>query len=45
MRSANRNLKDAGSGAENEKKVATIASLAKEVCGNGGLTYQHPVDL
>lgn len=45
MKSSNRFLKDAGSGVENASKVATIESLAKEVCGNGGLTLQHPVEL
>uniref|UniRef100_A0A1I7T324 Very long-chain specific acyl-CoA dehydrogenase, mitochondrial n=1 Tax=Caenorhabditis tropicalis TaxID=1561998 RepID=A0A1I7T324_9PELO len=45
MRSSNRYLKDAGNASDNETKVSTIASLAKEVCGNGGLTLQHPVEL
>ncbi|CAI2343339.1 unnamed protein product [Caenorhabditis sp. 36 PRJEB53466] len=45
VRSANRNLKDAASGVENATKVATIESLAKEVCTNGGLPLQHPIEL
>ncbi|ULU05171.1 hypothetical protein L5515_013840 [Caenorhabditis briggsae] len=44
MRSSHRYLKEAASG-EAGTKVSTIESLAKEVCGNGGLTMQHPVEL
>uniref|UniRef100_A0A8R1HQA4 Very long-chain specific acyl-CoA dehydrogenase, mitochondrial n=1 Tax=Caenorhabditis japonica TaxID=281687 RepID=A0A8R1HQA4_CAEJA len=45
MRTAKRNLNEASSEAENAKLVSTISSLSKEICGNGGLPLQHPIDL
>uniref|UniRef100_A0A8R1DMG2 Uncharacterized protein n=2 Tax=Caenorhabditis japonica TaxID=281687 RepID=A0A8R1DMG2_CAEJA len=45
MRSANKNLVEASSEAENAKLVATIDSLSRQICGNGGLPLQHPIDL
>uniref|UniRef100_A0A8R1DFH5 Uncharacterized protein n=1 Tax=Caenorhabditis japonica TaxID=281687 RepID=A0A8R1DFH5_CAEJA len=45
MRNANKNLVEASNEAENAKLVATIDSLSRQICGNGGLPLQHPIDL
>ncbi|CAB3403799.1 unnamed protein product [Caenorhabditis bovis] len=45
MESAKNSLDEAGRGVENAAKVETIANISKQICSNGGLPLQHPVDL